>query len=84
MPNRSHSGAIGDPWHICGRCGCDFRVSQLQWQNGLLVCKDDYDNPIAWQRQTMIDEALSGDDGTEADVAEILKGHDNEPEPPQM
>jgi hypothetical protein len=83
MPNQSQSGWQNDPWHRCDRCGVDFHVSQLAWQNGLLLCSEDTDNPIAWQRQTIIAEVL-GDGAPEADVAEILKGESNEPEPPQI
>ena len=82
MPNQSQSGIHIAPWHRCDRCGVDFRVTDLQWQNGLLVCQDDYDNPIAWVRPILIQEVLSN--GTEeAGVAEILKGFDNDSEPTQ-
>jgi hypothetical protein len=49
---------------------------------GLLVCPDDFDNPIAWTRTTMIQEVLS-DGEPEGQIADKLQGHDNEPEPPQ-
>jgi hypothetical protein len=38
MPNQARSGIRGDPWHACQRCGRYFRVSQLVWQEGLLLC----------------------------------------------
>lgn len=83
MPNQSQSGWHKDPWSRCQRCGADFPVSQLTWQNGLLLCQEDIDNPIAWQRATIIQEVL-GSGLPEADVAEKLKGDTNEPEPPQI
>jgi len=80
MPNPSHSGILIAPWHDCDRCGVSFRVTELTWQNGLLLCKDDVDNPIMWQRDQMIQEVL-GNGQPEADVAEILKNPNQESEP---
>ncbi len=86
MPNQSQSGWFVGPWHNCDRCGLSYPISQLQWQQGLLLCNDGcYDNPIMWDRPVIIQEVLSEtSDSGEAGVAELLKGNDNEPEPPQI
>jgi hypothetical protein len=55
----------------------------VQWQNGLLLCPECVDNPYAWTRDTLIQEILADGSPEEAQVAEILKGDSNEPEPPQ-
>ena len=79
MPELAHSGLTGNPWHRCDRCGVEFRVSQLRWQNGLLICQDDYDDPLAWERAQIITDVLT-DSPNEMQVAEVLKGEGNEPE----
>ena len=76
-----HSAILGDPWHCCDRCECPCRISTLTWQNGLLLCTKCWDNPDAWSRDTLIQDALSNS-AEEAQVAEKLKGSTNEPEPP--
>ena len=76
------SAILGDPWHRCQRCDCEVRVSDLKWQNGLLLCSVCWDNPDTWTRDAIIQEALSNNT-EEAQVAEILKGTTNEAEPPQ-
>lgn len=80
MPNQSHSGMLGIPWFRCQMCGKDFRTSELRWQNGLLVCMTDWDNPIAWNRPILIQEVLQ-ESPQEMEVAEVLKGNDRNPEP---
>lgn len=30
---------LKSPKHQCGRCGCTTSLSELTWQNGILVCK---------------------------------------------
>jgi hypothetical protein len=77
-----HAGITGDPWHRCQRCDCEYQVSRLQWQNGLLLCPVCIDNPDTWIRDTLISEMLT-EPTEEAQVAEILRGDTNEPEPPQ-
>lgn len=57
-------------------------MSELQWQNGLLLCGQCVDNPDTWIRDVLISEMLT-DVTDEVAVAEILKGDTNEPEPPQ-
>ena len=47
MPNQAHSGIQGDPWHRCGRCGLDYRLSELAWQEGRLLCM-----ATCWDEQT--------------------------------
>lgn len=81
MPNQSHSGVRIDPWHRCDRCGIEFHVGQLHWQNGLLVCSanDCTDNPLAWDRDKIIAAKL-GDSPDEMGIAEVLKGDGNNPE----
>lgn len=43
MPRRSK---IVSPWHYCSRCGAKTHISELTWQDGLLLCKqnDCYDS----------------------------------------
>ncbi len=65
-------GILIGPLHRCDICGCDFRIGELQWQNGLLKCSEDMDNPIMWQRDKIIVEVL-GDGRVDADIAEQLK-----------
>lgn len=77
-----HTGIIGVPWHRCDRCDCETRVSELQWQNGLLLCSVCVDNPDTWTRDVLIQEALTNNDD-EAQVAEILRGDSNGQEPSQ-
>lgn len=77
-------GAItGQPLHRCMRCDAERHVNELGWQNGLLLCMDTcFDNPDTWTRDGLIQEMLT-DNADEAQVAEILRGDSNEPEPPQ-
>jgi len=72
VPNPSHSGWTGIPWHFCDRCGFDYRVSELTRQNGILVCQSCFDDPSGFTRERDIQEVLS-DGAVEGDVAEILK-----------
>jgi len=32
------------PWHFCGVCGEKTKLSELQWQRGVLKCSDDFDS----------------------------------------
>src|SRR5207245_2321547 len=63
MPNQSHSGIHGDPWHSCDICGFDWRTSQLRRQpglrRGLLVCPKCYDDPLTFYRDIVIQDTLS-------------------------
>jgi hypothetical protein len=34
----NRSGIKGDPWHMCDKCGDQFRTSQLRMQNGWWRC----------------------------------------------
>lgn len=72
MPNQSHSGAVGIPWHRCDRCGFEFRVSELTRQRGFILCYYCLDNPLAWERQRIISEVLSTN-AKEPALADILK-----------
>lgn len=71
MPTIANSGMIGDPWATCQRCGDTFRVSQLRWQKGLLVCSRDYDNTEIERREAIIKSVLD-DAAQEPRVAPIL------------
>jgi hypothetical protein len=77
MPNQSHSGIHGDPWHLCDRCGQDYRTSQLRRQpglkRGLLVCPKCYDNPLTFYRDIVVQDVLSQSADEEMQVADILK-----------
>jgi hypothetical protein len=78
MPRQSHSGRGIAPWHRCSRCGWDFRVSELRRQLGLILCETCYDNPVAWQRQNMIQDHLNFGSEEELRVADILKDNQND------
>jgi hypothetical protein len=62
MPNPAHSGIHGDPWHFCDRCGCPYHVSQLAWQEGMLLCTvppgNCFDTQTARQRDLEIARIL--------------------------
>ncbi len=77
MPNQAHSGIRGDPWHACDICAWDYHVSQLRRQpglrRGLLVCPKCWDNPLTFQRDYLIQEALSQSADQEMQVADILQ-----------
>ena len=72
MPNQAHSGWQGTPWHICDRCGRDWPTSQLRWQRGVLVCPDDYDNPLVWEREGIM-QAVIDNSPHEMDIADVLR-----------
>jgi predicted nucleic acid-binding Zn-ribbon protein len=48
------------PYHCCSRCGTRFHISDMEWQRGLLLCKQycfDYGNdgfPLVGQREMAI------------------------------
>lgn len=73
MPNQAHSGIQGTPWFRCGRCGCDFRTSDLYPQKGLLLCKQNgcYDDLSVEMRDNIIQQVLSS--GPDAPPARILE-----------
>lgn len=59
MPNPAHSGIQGDPWHFCDRCGLAYRISQLAWQEGILVCTATcYDSQTTRERDIQIARCL--------------------------
>lgn len=78
MPNQSHSGWTGIPWHYCDRCGFPYPVSQLVKQSGLIVCREKcWDNPQATlsvdRRLSTIAQVLSEPNDGEPELADILK-----------
>jgi hypothetical protein len=74
MPNQSHSGILQSPWSRCQRCGRDFPLSKLVQQKGLLVCVEAcYDNPIAWERERIMVEALQQPDTEMQPVEQLQK-----------
>jgi len=61
MPKRSVR--VG-PWHICDRCGLRYHIKEMEWQRGLLLC-----------RQYCFDTAKSGKPlvgQTEAAIAKVF------------
>jgi len=62
MPNPSRAGIRGDPWHNCHRCGRSFRISQLSWQEGWLLCTGGpnrcFDLETASQRDVFISRCV--------------------------
>lgn len=85
MPNQSHSGIRGDPWHLCDRCGQENRTSQLRRQPGLrrgiLVCFKCYDDPATFYRDVMIQDTLAQSAEQEMEVADILKDPNSDDSP---
>jgi len=75
MPNQAYSGIHGIPWGRCDRCGLDFPLSRLVRQRGILVCteRDCWDNPIAWNRERIIQDNLEGINQVEMVPFEIIK-----------
>lgn len=73
MPMQSHTATRVAAWHRCDRCGWDWRVTYLQRQRGGLYCPYCIDNPIAWQRDQIIQDVLSSGAENELAPAEILK-----------
>lgn len=59
MPMQSGSGIRGVPWSRCDRCGAQYPLDQLQMQNGLLLCKHDYDKPAMFTRDQRVAEFLA-------------------------
>jgi hypothetical protein len=62
VPFGRRSFRVG-PWHYCARCGTRRHISQMQWQRGLLLCKDTPENcfdtgndgfPLVGQREAYI------------------------------
>lgn len=37
IPKGKRSIRVG-PWHICARCGLRFHITEMEWQEGLLLC----------------------------------------------
>ena len=75
MPNQAHSGIHGIPWGRCDRCGLDFPLDRLVRQRGLLLCteRNCWDNPIAWNRERIIEDVLETSSSVELTPFEILK-----------
>jgi hypothetical protein len=73
MPRRSHSAIRVGAWYRCGRCGWDYRIADLRRQRGLLLCIFCWDNPIAWQRDQIIQDVLSAGAENEMAVDDALK-----------
>ena len=74
MPNQSHSGIHGDPWHRCDCCGFDYRTSQLRRQNNFIVCAKCYDDPSnnPQHRDAIIQQVLTNS-SEEMQLAPILR-----------
>lgn len=74
MPNQSHSGIYGIPWHRCDRCGCEFRITELTPQRGLLLCRLNgcYDNPETWNRDVLIQGVLTNNIEQELEFPDLL------------
>lgn len=74
MPMMSHSGLHGIPWSHCDRCGYQYRMTELVLQRGLLVCVIKCtDNPIAWDRASIIRDILEFGAVTEMQIPELLR-----------
>ena len=70
----SHSGLHGLPWARCDRCGYQDRMTELVLQRGLLLCIFKcVDNPLAWDRVSIIRDILEFGATEEMQVPELLK-----------
>ena len=81
MPNQSHSGWTGVPWHRCDRCGYDYPVDRLRRQSGLILCVDkciDTFNTISVDRRPAMIAAVLSTPGEEPELADILKNTDSD------
>ena len=62
MAPRGHRSWHESPWHECSRCGVDYKLSEMAWQRGLLLClKNCYDygvNPLVGERELDIVRAF--------------------------
>jgi hypothetical protein len=59
MAYKGHRSFHFGPWHNCSRCDTKTHISVLQWQRGLLLCKECYDTgndgyPLVGQREAAI------------------------------
>ena len=44
MAFKGRRSYLQGPYHFCSRCGTRYHISQLEWQRGLLLCKDTAEN----------------------------------------
>ena len=52
--------AIGNgPYHYCARCDDKCRISDMQWQRGMLLCEICYDDRLIGQREQIIQAVLN-------------------------
>lgn len=48
------------PWHYCARCGRKKLMTELEWQRGKLICKQDcIDKLLIGDREAQINQVLS-------------------------
>lgn len=53
-----------DPWHYCARCDKKKLMSELEWQRGKLMCRQQcIDKYLVGDREALINQVLS--DGKE-------------------
>lgn len=54
-PHTFNQGA----WHNCSRCDIKCKLSNMQWQRGLILCPECYDPwPLEGQREQAIAQTL--------------------------
>lgn len=72
-------GVAGDPWNFCDRCGCPFRLSQMEMQNGLLLCLPNncFDGTLMFKRDIVIQEVLSDSNEEMVSQTSIKRSEDN-------
>lgn len=64
MGNTLRRGRLQHKYHLCGRCGVRYPLSELTWQNDVLVCYANcYDTMLAEQRDAELarKEAQAGE-----------------------
>lgn len=60
MAYKGKRSYLSGPYHICCRCGTRFHISDMEWQRGLLLCRQYcYDTgndgfPLTGQREMYI------------------------------
>ena len=57
-----HTNLTG-PWHYCSRCDKKTKISDMEWQRGLLLCPSCVDKKLLGDREVAIAYVL--EDGAE-------------------
>ncbi len=73
-----NKGITGDPTAFCDRCGWEYRLSELEMQNGLLLCIPKcFDGTEMFKRDRVIQEVLSSTSEEMVSQTSIKRSEDN-------